>query len=134
MLFIHEMFLVYKLETFKNCKEAKHIMIMTTAIIYFFFYHMWYLMWYLIFILQLKITFWKPPAPPPPPLEKIRSPLKIQKLQAHPFWQKLKSFQDPRQKGGGGGGEDTVALGHLDWNDPYAWYCLSTFFKKKHFF
>ena len=25
MLFIHEMFLVYKLETFKNCKEAKHI-------------------------------------------------------------------------------------------------------------
>ena len=24
MLFILEMFLVYKLETFKNCKEVKH--------------------------------------------------------------------------------------------------------------
>ena len=30
------MFLVYKLEKFKNCKEAKHIMIMTIAIIYIF--------------------------------------------------------------------------------------------------
>ena len=30
------MFLVYKLEIFKNCKEAKHIMIMTIAIIYIF--------------------------------------------------------------------------------------------------
>ena len=34
MLFIHETLLVYKLETFKNCKEAKHIMIMIPAIIY----------------------------------------------------------------------------------------------------
>ena len=25
VLFIHETFLVYKLETFKSCKEAKHI-------------------------------------------------------------------------------------------------------------
>ena len=25
--FIHETFLVYKLETFKNCKEAKHIIL-----------------------------------------------------------------------------------------------------------
>ena len=37
MLFIHETFLVYKLETFKNCKEVKHIMIMVIAIIYIFF-------------------------------------------------------------------------------------------------
>ena len=34
MLFIHETFLVYKLETFK---EVKHIMIMIIAIIYIFF-------------------------------------------------------------------------------------------------
>ena len=37
MLFIHETFLVYKLETFKNCQEVKHIMIMIIAIIYIFF-------------------------------------------------------------------------------------------------
>ena len=36
MLYIHEMFLVYKLETFKNWKELKHIMIMGIAIIYIF--------------------------------------------------------------------------------------------------
>ena len=39
---IDECFFVYKLETFKNCKEVKHIMIMIIAIIYIF-----YLMWYL---------------------------------------------------------------------------------------
>ena len=36
MLFIHEKLLVYKLETFKNCKEVKHIGIMIIAIIYIF--------------------------------------------------------------------------------------------------
>ena len=36
MLYINETFLVYKLETFKNCKEVKHIMVMITAIIYIF--------------------------------------------------------------------------------------------------
>ena len=30
---IHETILVYKLETFTNCKEVKHIMIMIIAII-----------------------------------------------------------------------------------------------------
>ena len=35
--FFHEKFLIYKLETFKNCKEVKQIMIMTIAIIYIFF-------------------------------------------------------------------------------------------------
>ena len=29
--------LVYELETFKNCKEVKHVMIMIIAIIYMFF-------------------------------------------------------------------------------------------------
>ena len=31
------MFLVYKLQTFKNCNEVKNIMIMITAIIYIIF-------------------------------------------------------------------------------------------------
>ena len=38
MLYINETFLVYKLETFKNCKEVKHIMIVVIAIAYNFFY------------------------------------------------------------------------------------------------
>ena len=42
VLFIHETFLVYKLETFTNCKEVKHIMIMIIAIIHFFFFIMRY--------------------------------------------------------------------------------------------
>ena len=33
VLHIHETFLVYKLETFKNCKEVKNIMMMIIAII-----------------------------------------------------------------------------------------------------
>ena len=63
VLFIHETFLVYKLETFKNCKEVKHIMIMIITIIYFFISDV-------IFAQQLKITFrissgppWKNPLP-----------------------------------------------------------------------
>ena len=38
--YIHETFLVYKLESFKNFKEVKHIMIMIIATIYIFFYLM----------------------------------------------------------------------------------------------
>ena len=37
VLFIHEKFLVYKLETFTNWKDVKHIMIMIIAISYIFF-------------------------------------------------------------------------------------------------
>ena len=40
VLFIHKKFLVLKLETFKNCKVVKHIMIMIIAIIYIFFFLM----------------------------------------------------------------------------------------------
>ena len=39
LLFIHGRCLVYKLKTFKNCKEVKHIMIMTIAIIYIFLFY-----------------------------------------------------------------------------------------------
>ena len=49
MLFIHETFLVYKLEIFKKCKEVKHIKI-TIATIYIF-------LSYVIIHQQLKITF-----------------------------------------------------------------------------
>ena len=37
MRYIHEMFLLHELETFKNCKEEKHIMITIIALIYIFF-------------------------------------------------------------------------------------------------
>ena len=37
VVFIHGTFLVYKLETFTNCLDVKHIMIMIIAIIYIFF-------------------------------------------------------------------------------------------------
>ena len=42
-----ETFLVYKLETFKNFKEVKHIMIMIIAIVYIF-----------VSYLQTSIPFW----------------------------------------------------------------------------
>ena len=58
MLYTHETFLVYTMETFKNSKEVKHIMIMIIVLIYFF-------LSYVIFDQQLKITFRKSPAPPP---------------------------------------------------------------------
>ena len=67
------MFLLHELETFKNCKEEKHIVIMIIAVIYIFFLS------YVIFIQQLKITFRKSAAPFFP--EKIHFPLKIKKVQ-----------------------------------------------------
>ena len=47
MFLIHEMFLVYKLETLNNGREVKHIVIMIIAIIYIF-------LSYVIFHQQLK--------------------------------------------------------------------------------
>ena len=82
--FIHETILVYKLETFENCKEVKDIMIKIITIIYVF-------LSYVLFDQQLKITFRKSPPPPP---EKIHSPLKVQKVQDKPpFLPTLKIFQ-----------------------------------------
>ena len=72
------------METFKNSKEVKHIMIMIIVLIYFF-------LSYVIFDQQLKITFRKSPAPPPPP-EKIHSPLKIQKVQVSPVFANIENF------------------------------------------
>ena len=79
------MLLVYKMETFKNCKEVKHIMIMITD--YDF-------LSYAISDQQLKITFRKSSSPP----EKIfllTPPLKIQKVQVPPFLLTLTIFQAP---------------------------------------
>ena len=71
---------LFQLETFKNCKEVKHIMIMIIAIIYIFFY-------YAIFDEQLKITFRKTSGSPGKILFPfLLSPLtKIQKLQVPLF-------------------------------------------------
>ena len=93
MLFIHETFLVYKLKTFKNCLEAKHI-VTIIATIYIF-------LSYVIFDQQLKITFrksstsrWKNPL----------SPKNSKSASPSPFLLTLKIFQAPLQKEG----EDTI--------------------------
>ena len=86
MIFIHKAILACKLETFENCKEVKHIMIIIIAIIYMF-----YLMWYLIS--NRKLLSENPQGPP----EKIHSPhfthsspLKFQKVQVPSFLPTLK--------------------------------------------
>ena len=91
MLFIHETFLVYKLETFK---EVKHIMIMIIAIIYIFFI--------LCDIWSTVENYFQKILRPP---EKVHSPpLKIQKVQVPPFCQRWKFFKPPCREGRG---EDT---------------------------
>ena len=62
IFFFHETFLVYKMETFKNCKEVKHIMIMIIDSDF---------LSYVVFEQQLKIT----QHPPPLKLKKCKSPL-----------------------------------------------------------
>ena len=91
MLFIHETFLVYKLETFRNCKEVKHIMIMIIAIIYIFF-----ILWDIWS--AVEITFRKSSGSPEKihPLFYSPSPLKIQKVQVpFTFCQHWKFFSPP---------------------------------------
>ena len=86
------MFLLYKLETFKNCKEVKHIIIMIIAIIYIFFIlgDIWS---------TVENTFRKSSAPP----EKIHFPifthypLKIQKVQVPPLFAKRGDLQKGRR-------------------------------------
>ena len=100
MLFIHESFLVYKLDTFRNCKEVKHIIIMIIAIIHIFLI-------LLMFDQQLQITFKKSSGP----TEKIHlllfthSSLKLNSKSASPYlFANIKNFSPPPppwQKGGG---------------------------------
>ena len=97
MLYICELFLVYQLEAFKNCKEVKHIMILIIAIIYIFSPSV-------IFDEQLKNTSRKSSAPH----KKIHSPLfthsfppkNPKSASPPPFLPRLKIFQvAPLQKG-----------------------------------
>ena len=101
VLFIHEKFLDYKLKTFKNCKEVKHIMIMIIAIIY--------ILSYVIFDQRLKITFRKSSAPSPlkkpTPSFLLILPLKIQKLKVPPsfcqHWHFFSPLPLPAESKGG---------------------------------
>ena len=103
MFFIHEAFLVYKMETFKNCQEVKHIIIMIIAIIYIF-------LSYMIFDQQLKITFRKFSTPLKKSLPPFYSllPLKMQKVQVPPFCQPWKFFSPPLPPAERG--EDTMLI------------------------
>ena len=90
-------FLVCKLETFKNCKEVNHIMIMIIAIIYIF-----YLMWYLINSWKLLSEI------PQAPNEKIHSllfthsPPENSKIASAAHFASIENFLGlPLQKGGG---------------------------------
>ena len=84
MLFIHETFLVYKLETFKKFKEVKYIMISIIAIIYIFF---------ILCDISSAVTNYVQKilrTPLPPALTKstplfTQSPLEIQKSASLPF-------------------------------------------------
>ena len=93
MFFIHEMFIVYKLETLKNCKEVKHI-IMTITIIYI-------VLFYVVFDQKMKNTFRKSSAPYAPSTWKNPLPPKNSKSATPLFLLTLKIFQVPLQKEGG---------------------------------
>ena len=94
VLFIHEMFLVFKLETFTNCKEVKHIMVMIVAIIYIFFYLMRYL------INSCKLLSENLHSPPyqkkihPCPFF-THSPTKNSKSASPPLFAIIEHFSDP---------------------------------------
>ena len=90
MLCIHETYLVYKLQTFKNCTEVKNIKIMIIAIIY------------IIFLSDISSTvenyFQKilscPPEKSTPPFL-LTLPLKIQNVQVPLFGNIEKLYASP---------------------------------------
>ena len=88
------MLLVYKLETFKKCKEVKHIVITIIAITYIF-----YLMWY--FISSWKLLS-QNPQDTPTPQKHIHSPIftqspwNIQKCKS-PLFGNIEFFSGPLQ-------------------------------------
>ena len=102
VILIHEMFLVYNLETFTNCEEVKHIMVMIIAIIYIFFNLM------TLFDQQLKIIFRKSSAPYPStkkknPLPRFTpSPTKNSKTATPPLFANIEIFTGPSCRKGGG--------------------------------
>ena len=87
--YIHETFLIFKLETFKNFPGGNRHYNYDYFIIYFFFS--------LIFDQQLKKKFRKSVGPH----EQIHYPLKIGKVQASSFLPHLKFLRPPLQKGEG---------------------------------
>ena len=98
MLFIHETFLVYKLETFKNCKEVKHIMIMIIAISYIF-----YILCNTRSVVQNYFQKILSPRPWKNPPFLLTSPLKIKKIQVPPFANNENFSGPPSERG-----EDTL--------------------------
>ena len=91
MHFLHETFLNYKLETLKNCKDVKHIMIVVIAIIYIFLF-------YLICDQQWKIAFWKSSGPP----ENIHFPPKNSKSASFRLFPDIENFEaSPTERVGG---------------------------------
>ena len=97
VLYIHEMLLVYRLETFKNYKEVKYIVIMIITII-------------CIFSILCDISsavencFQKILSSPP---EKIDPPATKKKCKS-PFFANIEIFQPPSPIPCRKGGEDTV--------------------------
>ena len=104
MFFIHGKFLVYKLETFKNCKEVKYIMIIVIIYIflsYVIYNHIWTVENYCQKILRLPIKKSTPSFSSLPPLKILSA--------SPPFLPVLKIFQ---------GGKDTVT-NKIKW--LYSW-------------
>ena len=104
MFFIHGKFLVYKLETFKNCKEVKYIMIIVIIYIflsYVIYNHIWTVENYSQKILRLLIKKSTPSFSSLPPLKILSA--------SPPFLPVLKIFQ---------GGKDTVT-NKIKW--LYSW-------------
>ena len=96
MLFIHETLSVYKLETFKNSKEVKHIVTIIIAIFTLFILcDIWAAVAnYFQKILRIPLKKSSPPF-------LFTSPLKIQKSASPPFGPTLKIFQIPPCRKGG---------------------------------
>ena len=112
MLYIHETFLVYKLDTFKNCKEVKHIMIMVIAIIYICF--ILCDIWSTVenYFQKIFSPPWKKPLPPFHSL-----PSKNSKSAIFPFLPTFNIFQPPPCRKVG---EDTVLFQYWKY-DMFNW-------------
>ena len=92
MLFIHETFIVYKLETFKKCKGKAHYE-------YYYCYHLHFLILCDISLI-IENYFQKILMTPPSKIHShifTQSPLKIQEVQVPPF-AKIENFSGPLQK------------------------------------
>ena len=103
--FIHEMLLVYKLETVKNCKEVKHVMIMIIAIICIFL--ILRDTWWTVenYFQKIPRPPWKNPLPPPPPL----APPLNSKIASPPLFANIENFTGPSCRKEGAGVETVLS-------------------------